>query len=202
MGTKDKKFSLEDMLAQINMETKTAMEHGKEEEKKEEKKMDAPKGEMKDEKKEEKKEEKAAANTPATSAASPVTDAMKLAEKLASMEKEALLKEAHLIGKAIIDGAQARVQELEKVATAPENLTQEKVAHLYNTDPEFRQSFDQGYMDKIAEEIENNPEAKRAFQEGYEKTAAELTKVASFMQDRGFSESGAALARFKMAQAK
>ena len=189
---KNIKFSLEDLLKEVNLQTKTAEESEKKEESKAEEKKEEKKEDMKEEKKEKKEEEK--------KEASPIADAMKLAEKLASMEKEVLQKEAELLGKAICDGFVTRMHQYEKsaahVKTANEpSLDMEKIASAYNNDPDFKASFDQGYMDKVAEEIEKNPEAKRAFIEGYEKTASELIKVAEHMRDKGYTDCGKAIAK-------
>jgi hypothetical protein len=198
------KFSLEDLLKEVNCTTKVAEEGEKKEDK----------GEVgAEEKKEESKESKAEDKKDKTTKeeSEPVKEAMKLAQQIADMESAALQKEAELIGRAICDGFVARMNQYEK--TASEGLSEEKIAHLYNTDPEFKASFDAGYLAKMAEEIEKDPEAKKAFIEGYEKTAAEiktaqektaedLIKVAEHFRDRGYADAGRVTASLiKKAQA-
>jgi hypothetical protein len=216
-----KKFTIEDLLREVNVvpSTKTAEEKNIEKESKTDLKgtkgpeaeavtpmpataqigtemaKDQPVHEV-EEKSIEKKQERS----------SPVDDAIKMAEELAGLEKSALIKEANLIGQALIDGAMARVQQYEKVAYEMQNAGRtkeaaemEKIAELYETDEDFRNSLDQGYMDKVAEmqndymskiaaEIESDPEASAAFRAGYEKTASEIIKVATHMQDKGYVE--------------
>ena len=195
----NKNFSLEEMLKLVNVQTKTAEEkvedkkdEKKEDEKKVEDKVEDKKEDKAEEKKEEKKEE-AKVEEKKEAAVSPIDEVMKVAEKLASAEKENLVKEAQLIGTAIADAVVARLGAFEKAAS--EDYTEEKIASMCENDPEFAQSFYQGYMDKVAEVIESDPEAKKAFVESYEKTASEIIKVATVLRDRGYVEVSKAIAK-------
>lgn len=179
------KLTIEQLLKDVSVTTKVAEESMSE--KKEEKKEEKAE-EKKEEKAEEKKEEKKA---------SPMEDVMKIAEKLAHQEKEAMVKEAEMIGMAIIDGAMARVAQYEKVASQNEAVDMEKVASAYNSNEEFRASFDAGVQDaaleKIAHEIESDPEAKLAFEQGYKDGVESLVKIGSFLQDKAYVETARAI---------
>lgn len=184
-----KNVTIDDLLKDIRQSEKIAEEKKKETEMPKDEKKDSEVGtEIKKDNKE-KEVEDATTHENKQKEDSPVDDAIKMATKLAALDKEVMVKEAELIGKAIIDGASSRVAELEKAASA--NISQEKIAHAYETDADFRESFNAGFMDKVASEIESDPEAVQAYKLGYHDKIAEDAhedKVLKEAYDRGFMD--------------
>ena len=125
-----------------------------------------------------------------------MTDLVKIATELANGEKEALTKEAAMIGTALADAFMARVSSYEKIASTEEVWTEEKIASMCEKDPEFAAAFAQGYNDKIAEELAKNPAAAKAYTDAYEKTASVMIKIAEDVRTQGYVGTASVLAEF------
>lgn len=137
-----------------------------------------------------------AATTPGT----PTGDLTKIASRLASAEKEALVKEAELYGAAICDGFMARMGQYEtdagvgmgKVASSNEVVTEEAFSKFASENPTLvKQAMELGYREtrKQLEKVAND-----AYTEGYEKTAAAIKVAAEDCAQTGFEHANQILA--------
>lgn len=116
---------------------------------------------------------------------SPLDGITKMAGDLANAEHEALIKEAHLYGQAVADGAMARFGQwndvLNKTAAAavPALSATTKIA---SADDSF---------EKFA--AENEVLVKQAAQVGFDSTMGEMTKLAEAAYGKGFDEAVAVI---------
>lgn len=189
------KFTLEDLLKEVNIQTKVAVETEAGASVDSSREVGLGKSpaeatigkEINKEKDIDLKEVEERSMGKSVNSASPVDEAIQMAGKLAAMEKETLMKEAYVIGQAIIDGAIARTQEYEKVAMslAPTSHINQKVAAAQGQDDNFKLAFQVGYTEKVAE-------MKDSFNEGFVRT------VASYHPDfqRGFQQKVASTVEF------
>lgn len=126
--------------------------------------------------------EKQAAAAPASS---PIDGITKIASDLANAEHEALLKEAHLYGQAVADGAMARFGQWNEM------LSKTAAAALPAAQPTTKIASTDDSFEKFA--AENELLVKQAAQVGYDATMNELSKFANDAYGEGFNNGVAAI---------
>lgn len=123
----------------------------------------------------------AAANT-----ARPAEDLTKIAQRLASAEQEALVKEAQLYGAAVCDGFMARMGSYEGVQSTKTAAYGNDFEKFASENPDLvKQAAELGYREtreKIAAATQN------AYNEGYTKVAHLVKEAAEKVAVRGYND--------------
>jgi len=125
--------------------------------------------------------------------ATPTQDLTKIAQRLATAEQEALIKEAELFGAALCDGFVARMDKYNTAGSGVKVASADSFEKFAAANPELtKQAMELGYRE-TREKLAHA--AQSAYQDGYVKTAEVIKTAAEHCAYKGYRNTLSLLSR-------